>query len=336
MEEDSERLDFVICGSNAETRSTVSCAVGHVPTARTSPLAPSKEALLHHASSVLLILFDIGWVLELPLLGLPCMLLGIASLVYSSGKITHGDCHQRVFSTAMLIWFVSNGLWMSSECLWDGSQPYGILDVFKPLRNLNRSAYPPVMLFALSVLLLAPLLLTAYYARILMRRWCPASRAARAFSSEASVGLTADSLESSSEGHLSDDDLRSSYLVPWMVADVAWCYANYLVVADTGSARLPDDLRWLSIVVGVLGAMAVAMGSSWAVKEALAGRLGSSAAQSSEVLWSLANITWAMEDVLTEGRATLWRNCALGLFGLSCATVVVAFALESSERETPP
>jgi ornithine decarboxylase len=258
----------------------------------------------HHVVTCALLLHDLGWVTAIPEIGIPALMVGLSLLAYMTlaalrAKDPDLYCHASIF-----FWLVGNVLWTIAEYIWDHGHPVGFLAHIDFITSLDKKWYSVMMLTGLIVQILTCLGLIAFYARYLLRwRSYRNTVVARAASAQPLVGVSAVAELAYTAPRVEPFvafpwlPLRMYYelfTLPWILMDTLWVYFDWVDITEGQS--------WVALIVlsGCFGAAAVALNSD-SVRRLFASQQRSEALLAlAEVIWIAGNVSWMLEDALTD------------------------------------
>jgi len=308
--------------------------------------------------SISLLLFDIGWLMEIPSLFLLGVALGlILQLFCTMVSWYHHSSFCCGMQAAMLLWVIGNSCWAGSEFIWP---PVGFLEDLPFIAKLPKAANAPIMMASCFILVASAFVLTVAYLLPLFQR-CRTSGAqsgmtiasvGRApFIAATSVSMRDGSHQDASleEAHshrnkwfarwleieakaTSHEWYRSLYVLPFVLADTAWCVGNLFQVIGSSSVAM-----WaLEVFIVTSGAVSVSLGFRIVYNDATQRMHCSAIMLGSDVLWVLGNVVWACQDVLPSGfegdfTEIVVDDVCLGIFIVSSIGFLISLCLTNDE-----
>lgn len=265
--------------------------------------------------SICLLLFDIGWLMEIPSVFLLGIIPGLIlqTLCWVISLVCHSSFN-TFLQSSMLLWVIGNFFWAGSELIWP---PIGLFMKIKFFAELDEDLNAPIMMISTGILVLSMVVLSAPYWRLLaMYRRRRRARQVADMLLNANCSLNSHTSRSHSHGTQSashdstscdcinlfgaeakcqsEEWFRLLYVLPFIAADAAWCGGNLLQLFET-----PDWVYWgLAASIALTGILSVALGFKLVYVDIKHKVYRSAALVASDVLWVLANVVWAVQDVL--------------------------------------
>jgi len=242
---------------------------------------------------------DIGWVSIAPVIGLPATL--VALVCQTAIVAMSRDCErfEVAHSVAILLWVMSNAVWMFSEYLWDEARPEGVLALFPSLSYLDKAYFPSCLLVASVIMWATVTALGIFYAFLLLS---PRSRR--------SLGWTSVPDEDNAFGiplHI----YRELFVLPWLISDSCWILCNRREAMSVGFGYLAP----VGVVFGIFASFVIGDAMFRFSKN---GRRIEAMQCAAELLWVGGNTSWYDADMNgwenTQSRACFCLAFTVGLY----------------------
>lgn len=280
------------------------------------------------------LLLDVGWISRLPSIGLPALVLGFVVQLVAIAKARHHETFRLFHQLALFMWLLGNSSWMCGEYVWDEDEPAGFLGkiAFTVRLSQQRSLYPVFIGIGVTLMCVAVLGLAVCYCAagasklfrlrshtyLLRRPWA----AADVLQEEACLGQ-ADPGDANGV-HACGIPLPlycELFILPWLLSDICWELSN---LTDLDEVQLGELGTAAPVIISLAAAAAIILSVDAARRQAIAYGLARGLLGLSDVFWVAGNITWALEDVLSDNGVEAARLCALALFGLGLALIATS------------
>jgi len=268
------------------------------------------------AAMVAVFTMDLGWVALQPVVGLPATLAAIflqTSVVFAS---LHGDRFDLMQNVTVLLWVLSNAVWMFSEFLWDEARPEGVLALVPGLQSLDKAAFPIWLAVGGVLIWTAAIVPAIFYANHFTVQQLQRGSGHTCFTT-CSDGNTALGMPLRI--------YRELFVLPWLISDACWMFCN----RQSALGLSPGLFGPVGVAFGVA---AIAISTDATLRYVSMLQIRDAALCAAELLWVSGNVAWMAADL--HGAETVAARACFG--AMFAAGLSVALWLAFTEDDSTP
>lgn len=273
-----------------------------------------------HAVILAFIVHDVGWITQLPELGLPAMATAIILQIYIVA-VSHAEGGLELATQwSVLVWFVGNVIWTCCEYVWDESKPVGFLADVDFVNRLDPKLRPGAMEVAVALMGGTTVWLFVCH----LTRWATVTRSRAAVVVDPRMPLVEaqHDEENPPEHHAFLRCLPLSvysglFVLPWLVMDTSWALKNLQEIWGY------DDDGTLLVVSASAGVVAILLQAD-CIRRSFRFTRDKAALAAGELCWLTGNLVWMLQDLLTEDGCASAVSAAVVLFAIGMGFTVGA------------
>jgi len=221
---------------------------------------------------------DLGWVLLIPLISLPTIIIAILIqfwVVYTCRNLSGSFV---AFQCSEWVWLFTTFLWLGAEFVWDAARPIGILGTVKFLVNLSPKLYQVVMVVSIVLVSANFVVVTLYH-------------------------LWKHLQAKPEEAQLQVELGNYVWFCPWLLMDAMWMLCDWHLIHASNLGAYFYFIFVLGLAAGVV-TLYLCGRHLW--RNLGGSRRGTCWLCAAEICWVAGNVVWLVRDAVASESAVLY------------------------------